>query len=125
MAALSLGGVLGALGRYAVALALPTPSGHWPMATFVVNIIGSFAMGVLVAYLVDRPGAHPLLRPFVGVGVLGGWTTYSSFALEAVALAEQGNGGVAVAYVAGSFLIGIAAVAAGSAIGARWWPVRT
>ena len=61
------------------------PSG-FPWATFVVNVTGAFAMGLLVAYLVDRPGAHRLARPFVGVGVLGGWTTFSARAVDVVQL---------------------------------------
>ena len=68
LAAVALGGVIGSLGRYAVGLALPHAAGGFPSATLLVNVTGAFAMGLLVAYLVDRPGAHRLARPFVGRG---------------------------------------------------------
>ena len=58
----------------------------------VVNVTGAFAMGLLVAYLVDRPGVHRLARPFVGVGVLGGWTTFSALAVDVVQLGARRPG---------------------------------
>ena len=65
-------GVTLLLGWYAAGLALPHAPGTFPWATFLVNVSGSLAMGLLVAWLVTHPGAHHLARPFVGVGVLGG-----------------------------------------------------
>ena len=122
LVAVSLGGVMGSLGRYAVGVALPHDGGAFPWATLVVNVTGAFAMGLLVAFLVDRPGAHRLARPFVGVGVLGGWTTFSALAVDVVELtaADQVQG--ALAYVAATFLVGTLAVAAGSLVGQRVWP---
>jgi fluoride exporter len=122
LAAIALGGVVGSLGRYAVGMALPHAAEEFPWATLVVNVTGAFAMGLLVAYLVDRPGAHPLARPFVGVGVLGGWTTFSALAMDAVALGAADRAQVALGYVAATFLVGTLAVAAGSAVGQRVWP---
>ena len=115
------GGVLGSLGRYAAGLALPHASGAFAWSTFVVNVTGSLAMGLLMAWVwsMDRP--HPWLRPFLGVGVLGGWTTFSSFALDGHAMVTAGHSGVAAAYVAGSLVLGITAVAAGLALGALWF----
>lgn len=122
LASVALGGVLGSLGRYAVATALPHQPGAFPWATFAVNVSGAFAMGLLVAYLVDRPGVHRLARPFVGVGVLGGWTTFSALAVDAVQLGSAGQEQVALVYVTATFLLGTLAVAAGSLLGQRVWP---
>ena len=122
LATVALGGVIGSLGRYAVGVALPHQGGDFPWATLVVNVTGAFAMGLLVAYLVDRPGVHRLARPFVGVGLLGGWTTFSALAVDAVQLGHAGQEQVALVYVAATFLVGTLAVAAGSLLGQRVWP---
>jgi CrcB protein len=118
----AVGGVVGSLGRYAVGAALPHDAGAFPWATFVVNLTGAFAMGLLVAYLVDRPGVHRLARPFVGVGVLGGWTTFSALAVDVVQLGTHQQLPVALLYVSATFLFGTLAVAAGSLLGQRVWP---
>ena len=122
LATVALGGVIGSLGRFAVGAALPHQGGEFPWATLVVNVTGAFAMGLLVAYLVDRPGAHRLARPFVGVGVLGGWTTFSALAVDVVQLGHADHVQTALAYVAATFLVGTLAVAAGSLLGQRVWP---
>ena len=83
LVALSGGGMLGSLGRYAVGLALPHAAGAFAWSTLLVNVTGSLAMGVLVVWVLSMDRPHPLLRPFLGVGVLGGWTTFSSFTLDA------------------------------------------
>ena len=79
-------------------------------------------VALLVAYLVDRPGVHRLARPFVGVGVLGGWTTFSALAMDAVALGAADRAQLALGYVTATFLVGTLAVAAGSVLGRRVWP---
>lgn len=117
----ALGGAVGSLSRWGVEVALPPAPGAVPWGTLVVNVTGAFAMGLLVAWLVVRPGAHRLARPFVGVGLLGGWTTFSALAVEAVALGESGHVQVAVLYVAGTFLVGVLAVAAGVRLGRAVW----
>ena len=122
LAAVALGGVVGSLGRYAVGLVLPHAAGGFPSATLLVNVTGAFGMGLLVAFLVDRPGAHRLARPFVGVGVLGGWTTFSALAAEVVTLATGDRVQVALLYVAATFLFGTLAVPAGAVVGQRIWP---
>ena len=118
----ALGGVIGSLGRYAVGTALPHTAGSFPWATLVVNVSGAFVMGLLVAYLVDRPGVHRLARPFVGVGVLGGWTTFSALAVDVVQLGAADQVQPALVYVTATFLVGTLAVAAGSVLGQRVWP---
>jgi CrcB protein len=122
LATVALGGIIGSLGRYAVGAALPHQGADFPWATLVVNVTGAFAMGLLVAYLVDRPGAHRLARPFVGVGLLGGWTTFSALAVDALQLGHAGQEQAALVYVAATFLVGTLAVAAGSIVGQRVWP---
>lgn len=119
---IALGGVIGSLGRYAVAAALPHAAGAFPWATLVVNVTGAFGMGLLVAYLVDRPGVHRLARPFVGVGILGGWTTFSALAVDVLQLGVADEVQLALAYVAATFLLGTLAVPTGSALGQRVWP---
>jgi CrcB protein len=119
LAALSGGGVLGSLGRYAVGLALPHATGAFAWSTLLVNVTGSFAMGVLVVWVLSMDRPHPLLRPFLGVGVLGGWTTFSSFALDARTMVTAGHGLLAAAYVAGSIVVGLAAVGLGVTLGER------
>ncbi len=121
LATVAIGGVIGSLGRYAVGAALPHQGGAFPWATLVVNVSGAFAMGLLVAYLVDRPGVHRLARPFVGVGVLGGWTTFSALALDVVQLGDADRPQAALVYVAATFLVGTLAVAAGSSLGQGVW----
>ncbi len=120
--AIGVGGAVGSLGRYAVGSALPHDAAGFPWATLVVNVSGAFAMGLLVAFLVDRPGVHRLARPFVGVGVLGGWTTFSALAVEAVELTAGGRPQAALVYVAGTFLVGVLAVAGGAVAGQKIWP---
>jgi CrcB protein len=119
LAAVATGGVVGSLGRYAVGLALPHGVDDFPWATFVVNVTGSFAMGLLVVWVLTMAEPHPWLRPFLGVGVLGGWTTFSSFALDVHALTSAHEAALAAAYVVGSFVVGLVAVGLGISLGER------
>lgn len=122
LAVVAVGGARGSLGRYAVGLGLPHRVGEFPWGTMVVNLSGAFAIGLLVAYLMDRPGSHPLARPFLGVGVLGGWTTYSAFAVDLLQLADAGRITALLAYAVGTLLLGTLAVGAGTAAGRALWP---
>ncbi|MGY1606123.1 fluoride efflux transporter CrcB [Geodermatophilus sp. SYSU D00700] len=109
----ALGGALGALARWGVAEALPARDGGWPWATLLVNLTGCLLIGVLVGALARRSPEPAWARPFLAVGLLGGYTTYSAFAVEVVGLADAGHVLVAVAYVPASVLGGVLAVAAG------------
>ncbi|HSO65110.1 MAG TPA: CrcB family protein [Ornithinibacter sp.] len=122
LAVVALGGVIGSLGRYAVGALLPHVAGEFPWATLVVNVSGAFAMGLLVAFLVDRPGIHRLARPFLGVGVLGGWTTFSALAVDVVQLGAADEVTLTIAYIGATFLVGTLAIGAGTAVGQRIWP---
>jgi CrcB protein len=115
--AAALGGALGALARWGVAQGLPPSPGAWPAATLVVNLTGCLLIGVLLAVLLARSPTHPWLRPFLATGVLGGYTTYSTFAVDVVQLAEAGAWGTAVGYLLASVLGGVLAVAAGLVLG--------
>jgi len=110
----ALGGALGALARWGVATALPHPTGGWPWATLLVNITGCLLLGALTAALTARSPEPPWARPFLAVGVLGGYTTYSAFAVEVVELADAGAAVLAAGYVLVSVLGGVLAVAVGA-----------
>ena len=109
----ALGGALGALARWGIAEALPSSPGGWPWATLLVNLTGCLLLGALIAVLAARSPEASWPRPFLAVGVLGGYTTYSAFAVEVVRMLEAGSGVAAVAYVVVSVVGGVAAVAAG------------
>ena len=108
------GGAIGAGLRYLTGLALPARAG-WPWGTFAVNILGGFAMGLLAAGLM-RGHATEAVRLFVGVGILGGFTTFSAFSLEGFRLIEGGNWGLALGYALASVIGSVAALAAGYAL---------
>ena len=112
----ALGGALGALARWAVVVALPRSS-DWPWATLTVNLVGCLLIGLLLAVLSARRPDDEHLRTFLGAGVLGGFTTYSAFAVEVADLLRAGVPMVATAYVAVSVLGGLLAVAAGLRLG--------
>jgi CrcB protein len=119
LGAVATGGVLGSLARYAVGLALPHTAGSFAWSTFVVNVTGSLGMGVLVVWVFSMAQPHPWLRPFLGVGVLGGWTTFSSYALDVHTMVQAGHGLVAAAYLVGSLVVGLVAVGLGITLGER------
>lgn len=119
LAAIAAGGVLGSLGRYAVGLALPHSPAAFPWGTFLVNVTGSAAMGVLVVWVLSMDRPHPWLRPFLGVGVLGGWTTFSTYAVEGRDLFASDRGWLGLVYVLGSLTVGLAAVGVGVTAGER------
>ena len=105
------GGAIGAALRYGVGLAVPVRSGL-PWGTLAVNIIGGFAMGVLAGYLL-KGSASEAVRLFVGVGILGGFTTFSAFSLESIRMIESGAWGQAATYATVSVIGSIAALAIG------------
>lgn len=100
LAAIAAGGVLGAEARYGLSLALPHSDQQFPWSTLVINLTGCLLIGVLMTVLLSMPSPHRLLRPFLGVGVLGGYTTYSGFAVDAQRLVLEHRPLVAVGYVA-------------------------
>ena len=120
--AVAVGGALGSLARYAVAAAMlrVLPHAVVPFATFFVNVIGCLAIGVLAGRLVHNPaGDSPEMRAFVFVGILGGFTTFSTFALDTLTLAQTGLRGYAIVNVVGQVVLALLAARVGWAIGTR------
>lgn len=116
VAAVAAGGVIGAEARYGLAVLAPHAGGAWPWATLVTNVIGSLLIGALMTLLQRGPAApHPLVRPFLGIGVLGGFTTFSTFAVDTGALLRAHRPAVALAYVLASVAGCLAATLAGIA----------
>ncbi len=112
-----LGGGLGAALRHGVNLAAArVVGGGFPFGTMAINVLGSFMMGLLVEYFALRRGLPQHWRLFLTTGMLGGFTTFSAFSLEAALLYERGAIASAAAYVGGSVVLAIAALFAGLAI---------
>ena len=98
----AVGGVVGALARWGVATALPASPGGLPWATLLVNVTGCLLIGALLAVLPARFPDNPWLRPLLAVGVLGGYTTFSTFAVDVVRLGEAGAWAMGIGYVVAS-----------------------
>lgn len=108
----ALGGALGASGRYLTGVLVARLVGPgFPWATLAVNVLGSFAMGVVVVVLAQGSGQR--VAPLLMTGVLGGFTTFSAFSLDAVTLYERGQTELSLLYVAGSVILSIAALFSG------------
>jgi fluoride exporter len=121
LVAIGLGGALGALARYELGLAWPVRGGQFPASTFVINTSGALLLGMLLTVAVERDRTHfaawRYLRLFACVGVLGAWTTMSTVAVESDTLIKRGSAPVALAYLAATMAAGVAAAAAGGAVG--------
>lgn len=113
LGAIALGGALGAPARYGVAQLIHVPPAGFPWATYWTNISGSFALGLILALMLERFPPSRYLRPFVATGFLGAYTTYSTFAVETVVLTKDGHVGLALAYASASLLGGCAMAWAG------------
>lgn len=115
VALVAAGGALGAVIRYGVSLVVRTltaPS-FFPFGTFLINVIGCFAFGAIVSVGDGRGGLSPSARAFLLVGILGGFTTFSSFGWETFELMRDGQIGLALVNVGGQFILGLLAVWAG------------
>ncbi len=108
LAAVAAGGALGSTGRWLVSVTVPAVGG-FPWPTFLVNVTGALLIGVLMVVVTDVVTGRPLLRPFLGVGFLGGWTTFSTYAVELRDLLATGAVGLAVLYLVGSLVVGLLA----------------
>jgi fluoride exporter len=110
LAWIALGGILGSLARFVVSILWnPDPVGGFPVGTLIINIAGCLAIGMIVPVLAGHPREEHL-RPFIITGVLGGFTTFSAFAVEAGVMLDSGALGLASAYIALTLLLGLLAV---------------
>lgn len=115
---IGIGGFCGAIARYAVDTWITAAARtSFPWGTLAVNATGSFALGVLFALTAQRGPLPEELRLPLGVGFLGAYTTFSTYALDSLRLADGGSWSLAIANVGGSVLLGLAAVLLGVAIG--------
>ncbi|MCW3045051.1 MAG: CrcB family protein [Actinobacteria bacterium] len=113
LAAIALGGALGAPARYGVAQLVHVAKGSFPWATFWTNVTGSFALGLVLVLILERFPPTRYVRPFVATGFLGAYTTYSTFAVETDLLVRGGQAGTGVVYGLASLVAGFVAVWAG------------
>lgn len=113
LGAIARGGVLGAETRYGLTLILPSSKGGWPWSTFVTNLLGCLLIGVLMVLVLEEFHEHPLVSPLLGVGVLGGFTTFSTFAVDVVALARSDHYALLAGYVVGTPVLALVAAALG------------
>jgi CrcB protein len=115
--AVAAGGVLGSLARYGIGELWPNPPGTFPWAVLAINATGSFLLGALLVLISDRASNLVLLRPFLGTGVLGGFTTFSTFATGAHQLLRLGHPVPAAGYLVLTAGLALLAAWAGMRVG--------
>ena len=111
LAAIFAGGVIGALARLGLVEAFPSTPGRWPWATFLANVVGTLALGYFTTRLQERLPLSAYRRPFLGTGLCGALTTFSTLQLELLQMLDHGDGGLAAGYVAASLAAGLLAIA--------------
>jgi fluoride exporter len=119
IAVIAAGGLIGTLARAGLAEALPPRAGHWPWATFVVNLGGAFILGWLLTRLAERTAPSRHWRFFAGTGFCGALTTFSTFQIETLNFVRDGDVGLAIAYPLVSIAAGMA-LAVGGVLVSRW-----
>lgn len=119
VAVVAAGGALGAATRYGAGLLWPTAPGAFPWTTLAVNVAGCAAIGVLMVLISEVWAAHRLVRPFFGTGVLGGFTTFSTYAADIQRLVAGGRAQVGLAYLAATLLAALSAVWCAAALTRR------
>ncbi|GAA1576222.1 hypothetical protein GCM10009804_36210 [Kribbella hippodromi] len=110
LAAIAVGGALGASARYLISLAWPIAPGGFPVNTLIINIVGCGLIGILMVVVTDVLTQQRLLRPFLGTGVLGGFTTFSTYAVDIQKLITGGYAGTALLYLAATIVGALLAV---------------
>jgi CrcB protein len=119
LGSIALGGVLGAEARAGLADALPTGGGGFPVSTLLINASGCLLIGVLMVLVAEATRGHPLTRPFLGVGVLGGYTTFSGYAVDAQRLLAGGHVATALAALAATPVLALVAVTVAASVTRR------
>lgn len=116
LAAVFAGGVVGTLARGVLTAVLPAPAAtHWPWSTFIANIAGAFLIGYFTTRLLERLPVSSYRRPFLGTGVCGGFTTFSTMQIELLAMLKHHKYILAASYSATSIALGLVAVYLGTA----------
>lgn len=110
LGAIFAGGALGSAGRAIVGVQLANEPHAWPWATFVVNVVAAFLLGYFSTRLLERLPVSSYQRPFLGTGICGGLSTFSTMQIEVVRLFQSGDWAIAVTYVAASIIAGYAAL---------------
>ncbi len=124
LVAVAVGGALGAAARDELATRFPTPAGSFPWVTFFINVSGSLLLGLLLTFVLERWPPTRYVRPLVAIGVLGAYTTFSTFVVETDLLFRDGYVAVGVVYVVASLAAGCAAVYIGIVAGRSWPTLR-
>jgi fluoride exporter len=118
VAAVAVGGIVGAEARYGLAVGLPHVPGAWAWSTLIANVTGCLLIGVLMVLVSERI-RHPLVRPLLGVGVLGGYTTFSTYTVDIQQLVAVGAARTALLYLSGTAIAALTAVYFGITITRR------
>ena len=119
-AVVAIGGALGAVSRYGVAVLVARLwTGEFPLATFLINVSGSFILGFFATFAAEKSTLDPLWRLLVATGFVGAYTTFSTFEYETQALAETGATMIAAANIVASVIAGFAAVQLGVVLARR------
>src|SRR3954447_3234027 len=122
---IAAGGAIGSLARYALERAGPHEDpASFAWGTFVTNVVGCLLIGLLMWFVLEVWGARRYARPFLGIGFLGGFTTFSTYAVEAQGMARADAWGTAAVYVVASVALGVVAVRVGQALGRLLVPAR-
>ena len=122
--AVAAGGMVGATARWSISVAWPVSLDEFPTTTLAINLVGSFLLGLVVAGLLERRPPAPVTHTFLGTGLLGAFTTFSTLTVEAVVLVDAGQVWRAGVYLAVSLVAGVAVAASGLALGRIWWVQR-
>jgi CrcB protein len=124
LAAIGSGGALGAVARYELTLALPVSPATFPWTTWAINLTGSFVLSVVATLVLERWPPTRYVRPFVGIGICGGYTTWSTFMTDTALLARDHRPVLAAFYIAASVIGGLAATYVGIWATRRQAPAR-
>jgi fluoride exporter len=118
MLAVGIGGIIGAVARWQISeWSVDRWPSSFPWGTFLINVSGSFILGLYLASVAERSAGRSVTRLFVATGVLGAYTTFSTFVYETARLVQHGESTTAIAYVAASLVVGVAASVSGIAVG--------
>lgn len=119
LVAVACGGAIGAPARYEIDVLIPAASHGFPASTFIINVSGALLLGILYAFMQVRHPTDRLVRAFFGTGILGAYTTYSTYMVETVVRIRNGAVGWSMLYLGGSVVLGVIAALAGVILGRR------